>query len=100
MLIYDVLWCFNILLSDFMLYFFSRICWIFRINIFEGLVWIQLENTLIQLENMWMQLENMFGFSKKIRGLDLVRKYVVWIQLEKKYVDLVRKYVKGVKYKR
>ena len=36
-----------------------------------------------------MQLENMFGFSKKIRGLDLVRKYV----------DSVRKYVEGVRYK-
>jgi len=29
--IYDMLWCFNILLSGFILYFFSRICWIFRI---------------------------------------------------------------------
>ena len=62
MLIFDVLWCFNILLYDlydlcwFMIdlwrvvvYYillsgfillFSRICWIIRIYIFEGLVWI------------------------------------------------------------
>ena len=43
-----------------------------------------------------MQLENMFGFSKKIRGLDLVRKYV---DLVRKYVDLVGKYVEGGRYK-
>jgi len=38
-MIYDVLWCINILLSGFIL-LFSRICWKIRINIFEGLVWI------------------------------------------------------------
>jgi len=38
----------------------------------------------------------MFGFSKKIRGLDLVRKYV---DLVRKYVDLVGKYVEGGRYK-
>jgi len=43
--IYDVLRCFNILSSGFIL-LFSRICWIFRINTFEGLVWIYLENML------------------------------------------------------
>jgi len=37
----------------------------------------------------------MLGFSKKIRGLDLVRKYV---DLVRKYVDLVGKYVEGVRY--
>jgi len=34
-------------------------------------------------------LRGWFRFSKKIRGLDLVRKYL----------DLVRKYVEGVRYK-
>ena len=54
-----MLWVYYILLSGFILYFFSRICWNIRINIFGGLVW------------------------------DLVRKYV----------DLVGKYVVGVRYK-
>jgi len=42
-------------------------------------------------------LRGWFGFSKKIRGLDLVRKYV---GLVRKYVYLVEKYVEGVRYKR
>jgi len=57
MLIYDVLWCFNILLSGFILYFLVE---------YVG-----------YLEKIY--LWGWFGFSKKIRGLDLVRKYVVWI---------------------
>jgi len=35
MLIYDVLWCFNILLSGFIL-LFSRICWKIGINRLGG----------------------------------------------------------------
>jgi len=35
MLIYNVLWCFNILLSGFIL-LFSRICWKIRINRLGG----------------------------------------------------------------
>ena len=66
MLIYDVLWCFNILLSGFILYFLVEY------------VWMQLENTLIQLENMWMQLEIY---------VDLVNKYMQ-IQLENTLIQL------------
>jgi len=58
MLIYDVLWCFNISLSGFIL-LFSRICWKIRIN--------------------------------RLGGADL--------DLLSKYVDLVRKYVEGMRYK-
>jgi len=52
MLIYDVLWCINILLSGFILLLFSRICWKIRISRLGGADLELVRNTWIRLENM------------------------------------------------